>query len=161
MKKPDWKKLAKFARPALIGVLAIGFGIGANVLFVRVPGTLPVEPPEAGVWELDEGAPLADLDATDAIWAEKTPWGAPPQPPGPPPPPPPSPIGVIKDGNRNYRAVFNVEGAGQLALRPGERLPGGGRVLSVAGLKVVWVDGDGQRHERVIFNTYQEEAVAR
>ena len=29
MKKPDWKKLAKFARPALIGVLAIVVAVAA------------------------------------------------------------------------------------------------------------------------------------
>ncbi len=158
--KQDWKKLARFARPAVAGAVAIGLGIGANVLFVSVPGALPAEPRTAAAWTLDDGVTPVDLDATDAIWAEKTPWGAPPQPPGPPPPPMPTPIGVIKDG-RNYRAVFNVEGAGQLALLPGQALPGGGRVLSVAGLKVAWVDRDGQRHQRVIFNTYQEEAVVR
>ncbi len=147
---------------ALALAAAALLGGGANLLLLPAPSTAAAKPLADAPWELSP-AKAWDRDAIDAAWADKAPWGAAPkpqEPAAPPPPPPPELVGVIKDG-KTYRAVFSVPGAGQLALLPGSALPGGGRVLSVAGLRVVWVDADGARHQREIFNTYQEELAPR
>lgn len=144
----------------LTGVLV---GVTANV------GLQPAQPPvpvqeiddtadwTAGTLAVAELAPGLDVEA---VWQSLAPWGSPPPPPSTtaeaePEPPAPRLIGVVRSG-RAYRAVFMIEGAGQLILAPGARLPGGGRVLSVAGLRVSWIDAKGQRHNRQVFDTYQE-----
>ena len=71
------------------------------------------------------------------------------------------PVGIAR-GRRNFEALFSVQGAGELRIPPGGRLPDGGRVLKVSRLGVEWVDGKGERHEHEMFNAYrvQEEAPA-
>lgn len=139
----------------LIGAIAYGF-FGPDL--DRVDGTKLASDP----W-VQQSPSVVDVAALEMIWRERTPWGVEPKAPVPAelaPPPGPLPIAVLKDA-RGYRAVFTIHGAGQLALAAGGRLPDGGRLLSVAGLKVAWIDGDGQRHQREMFNTYQEEAAPR
>lgn len=145
-------------------LLAALLGAGANRLLVAVPAPVENKPLAEAPWMLS-AVPHWDGGAVDAAWAEAAPWGAAPKPAAEAAaavaaPPQPELVGVIKHGAA-YRAVFSIAGAGQLALAPGTTLPGGGRVLSVQGLRVVWVDADGIRHQREIFNTYQEESAPR
>lgn len=102
-------------------------------------------------WSLPAPAKPA-LASADRIWEERAPWGAPPPPPPPPeppPPPPPVPVGIAGAGKRGLHAIFVVPGTtGELRVRPGGRLPDGGRVLSVTRFRVVWRDGGGTRHEQ-------------
>lgn len=97
-----------------------------------------------------------DLLAAGAIWQERAPWGAMPVAPvdAPPPPPPPLPVGVSKDG-RNYTAIFRVNGTGVIRAGTGARLPDGSRVIQVSGRRVVWLDAEGKRQQREIFNEFQ------
>ena len=64
------------------------------------------------------------------------------------------PVGVAKEG-RNYIAIFQVNGNGVMRLRAGGRLPDGGKVLQVSGRRIVWLDADGKRQQREIFNDFQ------
>ena len=63
-------------------------------------------------------------------------------------------MGVSKDG-RNYTAIFQVNGTGVVRAVAGTRLPDGGHVLQVNGRRIVWLDADGKRHQREIFNDFQ------
>lgn len=117
-------------------------------------GGLPAsggEPRSVGSdWRLPAPAKPA-LEPADRVWAERAPWGAPPPPPPtpePPPPPRPAPVGIVAAG-KGFHAIFVVPGSmGELRVRPGGRLPDGGRVLSVSRFRVVWRDGEGNRHEQ-------------
>lgn len=81
-------------------------------------------------------------------WAAHLPFGAPPLPEPPPPPPPPIPVGIVKVAS-GYEAIFVVAGHPiELRLRPGGRLPDGGRVIQIREMEVAWVDGQGRRQRR-------------
>lgn len=133
----------------LLGGLS-SYWFGTSPAAVR-PSELPAQAWRDG-WSGDD-----DLLAASAAWQEHAPWGAPPAAPieaAPPPPPPPMPVGVSKDG-RNYTAIFQVNGTGVVRLAAGGRLPDGGHVLQVSGRRVVWLDADGKRQQREIFNEFQ------
>ncbi len=150
----------------LAGLLALGLGAGASILFGAEPPSVSTSPPAALDWQVPELAVL-DFAALDAQWQETPPWPAPPPPPvaadpaKADEPPPPMPVGIAR-GRRNFEALFSVQGAGELRIPPGGRLPDGGRVLKVSRLGVEWVDGKGERHEHEMFNAYrvQEEVPA-
>ena len=146
-------------RASLIAVCGLILGGFGNGLLSTIPlDTQDDDQAQATAWEL----PVQNLEqvrTVQAIWAERLPWGAPP-PPEPvveAEPPAPVLIGVVRQG-RSYRAVFMIEGAGQLILPAGAALPGGGRVVSVAGLNVTWVDAKRNRHQRQVFDTYSPES---
>ncbi|WP_313249382.1 hypothetical protein [Stenotrophomonas acidaminiphila] len=143
-------------RTVAVILLALLLGGLSNYWFGVSPVAVqPLEPP-VQAWR-DGWSGDDDLLAAGATWQERTPWGAPPAPPveAPPPvPPPPMPVGVSKDG-RNYTAIFQVNGTGVIRLRAGGRLPDGGHVLQVSGRRVVWLDADGKRQQREIFNEFQ------
>ena len=148
--KQQLRALAIIVVALPLGGLASNW-LGASPAVVRSP-----QPAAAG-W--DEGWKAEDgLSSAAAVWQEKAPWGAPPAAAAaaaePPPPPPPVPVGVAKDGKR-YTAIFQVNGDGVMRLQTGERLPDGGKVLQVSGRRIVWLDAEGKRQQRDIFNDFQ------
>lgn len=142
------------ARTRILFVLIVAalLGVVANVLFGPSPAAVvPMVVAEAP-WE-DVGMRVPDLAAADAPWEARAPWGAAPEPeepPAPPPPPPPVPVGIVGTG-RAQQALFRIDGTSDLRLGVGGALPDGGRVLAIEGMKVTWIDGAGQRHERRMF----------
>ena len=108
--------------------------------------------PVAWVLPKEPGDDLADAEGT---WATRTPWGAPPPPPAavaePPPPPPPVPVGVFRVRG-GYEALFVQPGVSETRVRVGGKLPDGGRVTSIQGFRVRWIDGDGNRFQRELFS---------
>lgn len=137
-----------------LAMVAAAFGVGviAYLAFGASPATVVSTPPAEVDWHpLDARVP--DLSAADADWEKYAPWGAPPKPvvESEPLPIPPKPVGVTR-GDRGPEAIFMIDGAGELRLAPGGQLPDGGRVLQVSGLRVSWVDGNGQQHEREMFH---------
>lgn len=143
-------------RTLVVILLALVVGGLSNYWLGAAPAAVqPLRLP-AQAWS-DGWSGDTDLLAVSALWQERAPWGALPPPPAeaaPPPPPPPVPVGVSKDG-RNYTAIFQVNGTGVVRLRAGARLPEGGHVLQVNGRRVVWLDADGKRQQREIFNEFQ------
>ncbi len=136
-----------------LAIVAAAFGVGviAYLAFGASPATVVPAPPAEVDWHpLDARVP--DLSVADASWEKYTPWGAPPKPTveAEPPPVPPIPVGVTR-GEKGPEAIFMIAGAGELRLPPGGQLPDGGRVVQVSGLRVSWVDGNGQQHEREMF----------
>lgn len=147
------KNYLRTATVVLFAMLAGGlanYWLGASPAAVQ-PLRQPAQDWSDG-WDAED-----DLLAADALWQARAPWGAAPAPPAaamPPPPPPPVPVGVSKDG-RNYTAIFQVNGTGVVRLGAGSRLPDGGHVLQVNGRRVVWLDAEGKRQQREIFNEFQ------
>lgn len=143
---PNARRLASIFAAALL------LGAGGNLLF----GASPAEVKPVAAAELPwqpVAMRLPDLATADGVWEARAPWGAAPkpvEPPPAPPPPPPMPVGIVGTGNAR-EAIFLVSGAGGLRLGAGGVLPDGGRVLEVSALKVVWVDGAGERQERRMF----------
>lgn len=137
-------------------LLALLVGGGANYWLGDSPAQVQAQPAPSQAWDTgwrDED----DRLAAAALWQLHAPWGAVPAAPGeaaPPPPPPPVPVGVSKVG-RTYTAIFQVNGSGVIRLGANGRLPDGGRVLQVSGRRVVWLDAEGQRQQREIFNDFQ------
>ena len=142
---------ARMRYGAMVGG-AFLFGAFANLLLGPSPRAVtPVVPAETA-WQV-LGMRVPDLAAADAGWEARAPWGAAPkpvEPPPPPPPPPPMPVGVVGSGGTR-QAIFLIAGAGELRLGVGGVLPDGGRVLEIGAMKVIWVDGAGERHERRMF----------
>ena len=147
--------------------LALAVGVVANFAFVDVPGQTAPSPAQAEIWALPQSTRPAPA-VVEPAWEKNPPWPL----PAPaqevaasvaevPETPAPVPVGVAR-GRSGARAVFSVAGAGTVQLRPGQPLPGGGRVLRVSGLSVEWLDAKGQRQQREMFNSYQiqEEAAA-
>jgi len=148
--------MKSYLRTSAIILFALLLGGLGNYWLGVSPATVQPAPPPASVWS-NGWSNEDDLIAAAALWQERTPWGAPPPPPvvaAPPPPPPPVPVGVSKVG-RNYTAIFRVNGSGVVRLGPGGRLPDGGHVLQVSGRRIVWMDADGKRQQREIFNSFQ------
>lgn len=145
--KPYLRTLAVILPALVLGALGNRW-LAASPLAVS-----PVLPPTSA-W--DNGwSNEDDLLAAAALWQEHTPWGAPPAPEAVVAlPPPPMPVGVSKVG-KTYTAIFQVNGSGVVRLRAGGRLPDGGQVLQVAGRRVVWLDAEGKRQQREIFNSFQ------
>ena len=152
-------------RLVLGAVLALAAGAAGNMLFVDIPAAAPVAYVASEDWQVPP-SPRPPLKSVESAWAKVTPWPLPPPPPevaaaapedaGPAP----MPVGVAR-GRAGARAIFTVPGTGNLLLRAGAPLPGGGRVLRVSGLSVDWIDAKGQRQQREMFNSYQiqEEAA--
>ncbi len=141
---------------AIIVIALLLGGLASNWLGASPAAIQPVKP---AVSDWDEGWKAEDgLPGAAAVWQEKAPWGAPPAAAAaaaePPPPPPPVPVGVAKDGKR-YTAIFQVNGDGVMRLQAGGRLPDGGKVLQVSGRRIVWLDAEGKRQQRDIFNDFQ------
>ena len=152
--KPLWKNLA-------VIVVAFGLGVAGYALFGASPDKLVPESPGDVEWKpVQAWAP--DLAAADQRWKELAPWGAAPKPAEPLPPPPPIPpmaVGIAK-GARGPEAIFMLDGAGEVRLPPGGRLPGGGRVLRISGLNVTWLDAKGVKQEREMFAVFRPTASA-
>ncbi|WP_442682418.1 hypothetical protein ACSBPQ_12290 [Stenotrophomonas sp. JC08] len=143
-------------RNAVLIVLALLLGGLSSYWFGASPAAVVAPEPPAQAWR-DGWSGEDDLLAASATWQERAPWGAPTAAAveaAPPPPPPPMPVGVSKEG-RNYMAIFQVNGTGVVRLGAGGRLPDGGHVLQVNGRRVVWLDADGERRQREIFNEFQ------
>lgn len=144
---------------ALGAVCALILGVLFNFLLIDVPGA-PAWRVSTDTWQLPHSARPA-IKTIDAEWEKNVPWPAPPPPPeaaalatAAPEGPAPVPVGVAKSRG-TPRAIFTVPGEGNVLLRTGEPLPGGGRVLRISGLSVEWMDAKGQRQQREMFNTYQ------
>ena len=147
--KPLWKNLA-------VIVAAFGVGVAGYALFGASPDKLVPPSPGDVEWKPVQ-ARVPDLAAADERWSELAPWGAMPKPveaPRPPPPPPPVAVGIAK-GARGPEAIFMISGAGELRIPPGGRLPDGGRLLRISGMRVTWVDGKGQKQEREMFMAFR------
>ena len=147
--KPLWKNLALI-------VLAFGVGVAGYALFGASPDKLVPPSPGDVEWKPVQ-AWVPDLAVADERWSELAPWGAVPKPAEallPPPPPPPVAVGIAK-GARGPEAIFMISGAGELRLPPGGRLPDGGRVLRISGMRVTWVDGKGLKQEREMFMAFR------
>ncbi len=143
-------------RNAVLIILALLLGGLSSYWFGASPAAVLAPEPPAQAWR-DGWSADDDLLAASVAWQERAPWGAPPAvaAEGAPAPPPPSvPVGVSKEG-RNYTAIFQVNGSGVIRLGAGGRLPDGGHVLQVSGRRVVWLDADGERRQREIFNEFQ------
>lgn len=148
--------MKSYLRISIVILLAVLLGGLASYWLGASPAT--VQPSKQPVLAWSEGWDGGDdLLAAGTLWQERTPWGVSPAAPveaAPPPPPPPMPVGVSKDG-RNYTAIFQVNGTGVVRLGAGGRLPDGGHVLQVNGRRVVWLDAEGKRQQREIFNEFQ------
>lgn len=143
---PDARRHAWLLSAALL------MGVLANLLFGASPGKVkPLDAADPAWQPVTMRVPqLAGLDAT---WEARAPWGAAPkpvEPPPPPPPPPPTPVGIVGAGSAK-QAIFMIHGAGELRVGVGGVLPDGGRVQEVSAKTVVWLDGEGVRHERRMF----------
>ncbi|MCG8277903.1 hypothetical protein [Stenotrophomonas sp. NLF4-10] len=148
--KPHLRIAAVILLALLAGGLA-NYWLGASPAAVQ-----PVRQPQQA-WGEGWGSE-DDLLAAGNVWQERAPWGAAPAAPveaAPPPPPPPTPVGVSRDG-RNYQAIFQVNGSGVVRLGAGDRLPDGGQVVQVSGRRIVWLDAEGKRQQREIFNDFQD-----
>lgn len=133
-----------FAAVALVGALA-------NLLLGPSPAAVePVLAPESPWTGVSMRVP--DLVAVDARWQARAPWGQAPRPVEPEAEPvrPPLPVGVVGSGGA-WQAIFLVHDAGELRVAAGDDLPDGGRVLTVDGRQVSWIDGSGQEHSRTLF----------
>lgn len=144
-------------RVLLLALVSLALGWLASGWLAASPAAVKPAKPVAVAWSMPWKASAGLQDAA-AVWVERAPWGAPPAAAAaeqaPPPPPPPVPVGVAKDGKR-YMAFFQVNGSGVMRLGPGGKLPDGGQVLQVSGRRVVWLDAEGKRQQREIFNDFQ------
>ena len=135
----------------IAGVFALGAAL--NLAVGPAPRQTQAQQVVDAPWELP--APRRpDIEVLDAEWARHAPWGSAPKPPEvapPPPPPPPAPVGIVRGQKGRQEAIFLVAGEGTVRVAPGESLPGGGRLLRVAGMRVSWVDADGVEKEREMF----------
>lgn len=146
----------RLLRSVIVVVAALLLGALASQYLAASPAAVRAQPQPAVVWT-DGWAPGPDPADAVSVWQSASPWGAAPAAAAealPPPPPPPVPVGVAKEG-RNYIAIFQVNGNGVMRLRAGGRLPDGGKVLQVSGRRIVWLDADGKRQQREIFNDFQ------
>ena len=144
-----WKSLA-------VVVVAFGVGAGAYFAFGASPVKVVPRPPVDPEWKPVQ-ASVQDLALADARWNELSPWGAVPKPaeaPPPPPPPPPMAVGIVKT-SRGPEAIFMVHDAGEIRVAPGGSLPGGGRLLRIAGFRITWVDAKGMKQEREMFTAFK------
>lgn len=140
-------------RDLLLLVLAFCLGGWGWMAFGDVPA-----PPTAGTasgerWSVPR--PIGpNLRLADHLWLESGPWGLPPPPPEPPPPPPPPPppvpVGILASSS-GLKAVFLVPGGGEVQLKRGDALPGGGRILRVDRFRIAWLDRDGKKREHELF----------
>lgn len=147
--KPLWKNLA-------VILVAFGVGVAGYVLFGASPDKLVPPSPGDVEWKPVQ-AWIPDLVSADERWSQLAPWGAMPklaEALAPPPPPPPVAVGIAK-GARGPEAIFMISGAGELRIPPGGRLPDGGRLLRISGMRVTWMDGKGQKQEREMFMAFR------
>ena len=136
-------------RDLLLVVLAGALGAWAW----RWMGPTPSEPARGHAanesWKLP-GTAAPRLGTVDALWSRHGPWGRPPPPPEPPPPPPPPPaphpVGILATPG-GLKAVFLVPGGGEFPVRRGEKLPGGGRLVSITRFRITWIDRDGKKRQ--------------
>lgn len=133
-------------------VLVLVVGAAAQRLLGGRPESGPVHAGVDEAWAIPP-APVPDMEPAEAVWVTRGPWGLPPKPatePPPPPPPAPVPVGVaaVRGG---FEALFFVPGSGEVRLKAGATLPGGGRVVSVSRFRVGWVDRDGDEQEHELF----------
>lgn len=134
-------------------LLLLLIGVAGAVAY-RMWGAQP-DPSRAGAvkadpWNLPAQRSV-DTKVADRLWITRGPWGIPPKPvPPPPPPPPPAavPVGVVST-RHGFEAIFFVPGGTEVQVRPGAKLPDGGRVGRVGRFEVRWTDAQGkqQRHE--------------
>jgi hypothetical protein len=47
--------------------------------------------------------------------------------------------------------VFLLPGGGEVQLKRGAALPGGGRIVSVERFRIVWIDRDGKKQQHELF----------
>lgn len=138
----------------LKGVIAVlaafSAGIAGYALFAPGPDRLVAGRSAIESWSLP-GVKAYTTASLAAEWRRLTPWGAPPPPPPPPAPPPLVPVGVVK-AVAGYEAIFLVPGGGELRVRPGARLPDGGRLLQVRESTIVWRNAKGERQERALLS---------
>ncbi len=149
MIKFSWKSL-------VIVVAAFGIGAGAYLALGASPEKVVPKPPVDPEWKPVE-ARVQDLALADARWSEFSPWGAVPKPveaPPPPPPPPPMAVGIVKTP-RGPQAIFMIHDAGEIRVAPGGSLPGGGRLLRIAGFRITWIDAKGLKQEREMFTAFK------
>lgn len=139
----------------LLLALAAGGYLAETTLGQPVPRTIAGRVPD-GPWTVPPGMSLS-LVSSDEVWTRRGPWGLPPPPPAPPAPPPPPPppphpvpVGVVAAKGR-VDAVFLIPGQGDVQLRPGARLPGGGRVVRIDAFRIHWIDRDGKKRIHELF----------
>lgn len=149
--------MKKILRITIVMVAALLLGGLASTWFGASPAAVtPVRQadlPWSDGWALEDDLLTANANTT---WQNAAPWGAAPVAvvEAAPPPSPPSPVGVARDG-RQYTAIFQINGNGVVRLAAGDRLPdGGGNVLQVTGRRIVWLDAQGNRQQREIFNNF-------
>ncbi len=118
-----------------LGFLALGSGPD--------PAAAATQPQAA--WRLPI-PPRGNLAAADAVWKKRAPWGAPPSTETEKPPVW-LPAGIVGVGSTAY-AVFVATGEPEVRIRPGGRLPDGGKVLQISRSRLSWIDAQGAKHER-------------
>src|SRR5690606_34400005 len=100
-------------------------------------------------WTLPE--PLVrELEAADAVWSMRTPWGAASSPEAgaaEAAAPVPVLVGVVAEGGE-FRAVFVLQGTGEVQARVGDVLPDASKVTAVSRFRVEWTDAQGNQHEQ-------------
>lgn len=140
-------------RDLLILVLAFSLGGWGWMAFGEPPTLPPPGPAPSERWLMPR--PIGpNLRLADHLWLESSPWGLPPPPPPPspppPPPPPPVPAGILASAS-GPRAVFLLPGGGEIQLKPGDALPGGGRIVRVDRFRIVWRDREGKQRAHELF----------
>jgi len=147
------KRKTLLSTACIVGMCAAGYGLERTVnpdAMLPVSGRTPAAP-----WFAPTGLSLS-LAASDQVWIRRGPWGMapvpppPPRPVPPPPPPQPVPVGIVAHSDR-LRVVFMVPGQGEVTLKVGDRLPGGGRIRSIDRFRIRWVDRDGKKREHEFF----------
>ena len=138
-------------RNALFVLAMFVAGGVAGLLFGKGPASVPAPKLPAESWSLPV-SPNAGLARTDAAWKRQSPWSAVVTPAvvvGPPPPSPVVPVGLVRKP-RSYEVIFIRPDMAdeELHVRPGQRLPGGGRLLGAHRMQISWIDGDGNRQSR-------------
>lgn len=139
MRKTPWlRRLLPAASAALLGALAF-------LVVGRHPDPGAAHRGGQVDWSLAGSSP-AELDAADAVWKKRSPWGATTtEAASPPPPPTYLPAGVVGAGASMY-AVFIAPGQPEVRLRAGDALPGGGKVTGITRSRISWVDAQGAKH---------------
>jgi hypothetical protein len=135
----------------MAGGLAAGLACGALAWIAFGQGPRPDANGRGGdeAWALPADAAL-ELAPADAVWNRRFPWGAPPPPPDAAPAAPEPmaiPVGTARADGR-LMAVFVVPDGSTVRLKPGDALPGGGRLDAVTQFHVTWTDARGTKHEQ-------------
>lgn len=143
--RPRLRRLLPWLAPALAGMLLFA-------AFGTVPARLErpevVSPPWAVPAMPDRTAAAA---AADAVWQSRFPWGGAPPPVEAAPVPTAVPVAIVSTA-AGHTAVFVMTGIPEVHVRAGDPLPDGGRVEEIQALSVAWIDGQGQRQQRIMLS---------